>query len=122
MAQRVQVILVDDLDGGQADESVKFGLDGFAYEIDLSHEHAGALREKLSEYVAVARRIGRYTTSTKSSAPTAAPRSRTPIDREQNKAIREWAAREGKKVSDRGRIPQHIIDEYHAGAGSNSKK
>lgn len=119
MAQRVQVILVDDLDGGQADESVKFGLDGFAYEIDLSHEHAGTLREALNDYVAVARRIGRYSTSSKSSTAAATPRMRTPIDREQNKAIREWAAREGKKVSDRGRIPQHIIDEYHAGAVSN---
>ena len=118
MAQRVQVILVDDLDGGQADESVKFGLDGFAYEIDLSHEHAGTLREALADYVAVARRIGRYTTSSKGGSTSATPRMRTPIDREQNKAIREWAAREGKKVSDRGRIPQHIIDEYHAGAGA----
>ncbi|HIV58684.1 MAG TPA: Lsr2 family protein [Candidatus Stackebrandtia faecavium] len=119
MAQRVQVILVDDLDGGQADESVKFGLDGFAYEIDLSHEHAGTLREALADYVSVARRIGRYTTSAKGGAPTSS-RVRTPIDREQNKAIREWAAREGKKVSDRGRIPQHIIDEYHAGATNTS--
>ncbi|CAM3297315.1 histone-like nucleoid-structuring protein Lsr2 [Stackebrandtia soli] len=118
MAQRVQVILVDDLDGGQAEETVKFGLDGFAYEIDLSHEHAGTLREALADYVNVARRLGRYTTSGKG-APTTGntPRMRTPIDREQNKAIREWAAREGKKVSDRGRIPQHVIDEYHARAG-----
>lgn len=116
MAQKVQVILVDDLDGGTAEETVKFGLDGIAFEIDLSHEHAGTLREALSDYVGVARRIGRYATSGKS-ASNATPKSRTPIDREQNKAIREWAAREGKKVSDRGRIPQHIIDEYHAKAG-----
>ncbi|ADD45928.1 histone-like nucleoid-structuring protein Lsr2 [Stackebrandtia nassauensis] len=120
MAQRVQVILVDDLDGGQADETVKFGLDGFAYEIDLSHEHAGTLREALTDYVTVARKIGRYATSTKSTSTSAAPRMRAPIDREQNKAIREWAAKQGKKVSDRGRIPQHIIEEYHAGAGASS--
>ncbi|MGH8791229.1 MAG: histone-like nucleoid-structuring protein Lsr2 [Stackebrandtia sp.] len=117
MAQKVQVILVDDLDGGTAEETVKFGMDGIAYEIDLSHEHAGTLREALADYVNVARRMGRYSTSGKAAA-TAAPKARTPIDREQNKAIREWAAREGKKVSDRGRIPQHIIDEYHAKAGA----
>jgi hypothetical protein len=110
---------VDDLDGGTAEETVKFGLDGFAYEIDLSHEHAGTLREALTDYVTVARKIGRYSTGNKPGATSTAPRMRAPIDREQNKAIREWAAREGKKVSDRGRIPQHIIDEYHAGAGAN---
>lgn len=115
MAQRVQVILVDDLDGGQADETVKFGLDGFAYEIDLSHDHAGTLREALSDYVTVARKTGRYSTSTKAVSPNTAPRMRATIDRAQNKAIREWAAKQGKKVSDRGRIPQHIVDEFHAG-------
>jgi len=117
VAQRVQVILVDDLDGGQADETVKFGLDGFAYEIDLSHEHAGTLREALTDYVNVARKLGRYSVSGKAATTNAAPKSRAPIDREQNKAIREWAARVGKKISDRGRIAQSIVDEYNASAG-----
>lgn len=116
MAQRVQVILVDDLDGGQADETVKFGLDGFAYEIDLSHEHAGTLREALTDYVNVARKLGRYSVGGKA-ATSNASKSRAPIDREQNKAIREWAARVGKKISDRGRIAQSIVDEYNASAG-----
>ncbi|GAA4911647.1 Lsr2 protein [Stackebrandtia albiflava] len=117
MAQRVQVILVDDLDGGQAEETVKFGLDGFAYEIDLSHEHAGTLREALADYVNVARKLGRYSVSAKAGTTNTPPKSRAPIDREQNKAIREWAARVGKKISDRGRIAQSIVDEYNASAG-----
>ncbi len=116
MAQKVQVLLVDDLDGGEASETVKFALDGMNYEIDLSGQNASALRDSLAAYVGSARRVGRSSASVRTAAPRA--RGSAAADREQNRAIREWAKRQGKKVSERGRIPQEIIDEYHAAAGN----
>ena len=56
MAQKVQVLLVDDLDGSEATETVAFGLDGAAYEIDLSSGNAGKLRKELAHYVEHARK------------------------------------------------------------------
>lgn len=110
MARRTQVILVDDIDGGQADETVTFGLDGSSYEIDLSSENAASLREAMASYVGAAHRIGR------SGSRAAGQRGRVPAttDREQTQAIRAWARRNGHTVSDRGRIPATIVEAYHA--------
>lgn len=116
MAQKVTVSLVDDLDGGVADETVEFGLDGTSYEIDLSNVNAVALRDALAGYVAHARRPGsggRRRSSTRAQAPAAAPPRRASVDREQNQAIREWARKRGMKVSDRGRIPADVLEAYH---------
>ncbi|MGP4021475.1 histone-like nucleoid-structuring protein Lsr2 [Saccharopolyspora sp. 5N708] len=115
MAQKVTVTLVDDLDGGQADETVEFGLDGVSYQIDLSADNAGELRDALANYVTNARRAG----GRKKPGPrpgVAAARTgggSTSADREQNQAIREWARKRGLKVSDRGRIPADIVEQYH---------
>ena len=108
MAQKVVVSLVDDLDGGKADETVDFSLDGKNYEIDLSDKHAAALRKALASYVAAGRRpngarCGRARVETV--AASAGERAR-------NQAIREWARTQGMKVSDRGRIPSEVIDAY----------
>lgn len=110
MARRTQVILVDDIDGGQADETVAFGLDGSSYEIDLSSKNAASLREAMASYVGAAHRLGR------SGARGSGPRGRAPAttDREQTQAIRAWARRNGHSVSDRGRIPATIVEAYHA--------
>ncbi|MBA2391029.1 MAG: Lsr2 family protein [Geodermatophilaceae bacterium] len=110
MAQRVQVILVDDLDGEQANETVTFGLDGSSYEIDLSSKNAASLREAMASYVGAAHKIGRSGTRARG------PRGRAPAttDREQTQAIRAWARRNGHTVSDRGRIPASIVEAYHA--------
>lgn len=110
MAQKVVVSLVDDLDGGTADETVTFGLDGKNYELDLSTANASKLREAVAEFVAAARRPsssgrGRRRTATATSGGSA--------DREQNQAIREWARGQGMKVSDRGRIPADVAQAYH---------
>jgi len=116
VARREIVVLEDDLDGGNADESVKFGLDGVAYEIDLNSKNAAKLRDALTPYIKVARKSrggvvgGRGVTSR-------TPRGATATDREQNKAVREWAKRKGHTISERGRIPQSIVDEYMAAAG-----
>lgn len=135
MASRTLVLLEDDLDGGTADQTVTFSLDGVSYEIDLSDANAEELRTILAPYVGGARRLnGRGT-------PRAAARSvdgagdRTPVvpgtivasrraggparaDRAQLAAIRDWARRRGLDVNDRGRIPAHILDQYNRGSGA----
>lgn len=113
MAQKVTVTLVDDMDGTQAEETLEFGLDGAAYQIDLSGDNAERLREALADFVEHARRAGgRKRTTGRPAAAGRAPRPAS-ADREQNQAIREWARKQGMKVSDRGRIPAEVLDAYH---------
>ena len=107
MAQRKQVLLIDDLTGEDAQETVKFGLDGNQYEIDLTTEHAAELREKLNPYVSNGRRL-RGGTSGRSSRRETAPRS------DDSRKIREWAIANGFKPSARGRISQEIREAYSA--------
>src|ERR1700759_870909 len=94
MAQRVQVILEDDIDGGTAVETVSFGLDGSSYEIDLSKKNAAKLRDALSPYVANARRSGRTSGAGKRGSARGTARS----DRNRIQAIREWARTNGHAV------------------------
>jgi hypothetical protein len=114
MAQKVTVTLVDDLDGGQADETVEFGLDGVSYQIDLSADNAGDLREALANYVSNARRAGgRKKPGPRPGAAARSTGGSTSADREQNQAIREWAQAQGMKISERGRIPSNVLEAYH---------
>lgn len=101
--------LVDDLDGGVADETVTFALDGRSYEIDLSRENADLLRQALDEYVTHARRIDDPAPIRKS--PVHAPSHRDPS---QTRAIRDWAKRNGHVISARGRIPEPVVSAYEA--------
>lgn len=112
MAQKVMVTLVDDLDGSTAEETVEFGLDGASYQIDLSADNAGRLRQALADYVDHARRSGGRK-RTAGRAPAGRPPRTASADREQNQAIRDWARKQGLKVSDRGRIPTEVLDAYH---------
>ena len=105
MAQKVQVLLVDDLDGGEASETVSFSLDGTAYEIDLTSENAGKLRKDFTQYIDHARKGG---------GGGRRRRARTGPGRERSAEIRAWARQRGHKVSERGRIPATIIQEYEA--------
>ena len=105
MAQKVQVLLVDDLDGSEATETVTFGLDGASYEIDLSSGNAGKLRKELAHYVEHAR---------KASSQARRRRARTGPGRERSAQIRAWAKQRGYKVNERGRIPANIVAEYEA--------
>lgn len=113
MARRTEIILIDDLDGGKGDETITFGLDGTEYEIDLSKEHATKLRLALSQYIAVARESERPVPEPVKMTPVKPKVTPTP-DREQNQAIRAWARKKGFAVSERGRIPADIIEQYHA--------
>ena len=116
MAQKVTVSLVDDLDGSEAGETVEFGLDGAFYEIDLSGDNAGRLRDALAEYVEHARRSGgRKRTGGRVAVAGRAPRTAS-ADREQNQAMREWARKQGMNISDRGRIPKEVAEAYNAQA------
>jgi Lsr2 len=111
MVQSITVMLIDDIDHSKAAETVHFGVDGTAYEIDLSARHASELRSMLGRYVTAARRIRQ--------APARArrqrrPRPRTVMDREQSRRIRSWAMERGLLASPRGRIPQRVTEEYEA--------
>lgn len=116
MAQKVIVSLVDDLDGTSSDDisTITFGLDGANYEIDLTGRNAGRLRDELADFVGAARRTGGR--AKRSVNISTGPATRPAADREQTRAIRDWAKRTGHAVSDRGRIPADIVaafDEAH---------
>lgn len=105
MAQRTQVILVDDYDGEEADETVTFALDGVEYEIDLSAKNAEALREALAPWVGHARRIGgRRRRGSKPVVLTGGGGSTS--------EIRAWALDQGYDVSSRGRVSAEIREAY----------
>ncbi len=112
MAQKIQVLLVDDLDGGEAEETVSFALDGTSYEIDLSAANAAGLRDALANYVGHARRANRG--AARGAVATRSPRSAVRADREQTQAIREWARNNGHAVSERGRIPASVVEAYNS--------
>ncbi|WP_204745349.1 histone-like nucleoid-structuring protein Lsr2 [Glycomyces paridis] len=95
MARRTQVVLIDDLDGGKADEALRFDLDGQAYEIDLSDVHAKELRDALERFQEAGTRLGRYSLgATRGPVPQVAVPRRQSANRDQNKAIREWGRAE----------------------------
>jgi hypothetical protein len=106
MAQKITVALEDDLDGGPANETVRFAIGGAEYEIDLSKKNARALRRRLAPFIDHARKAGR------------GPRrraGRTASSRERSGDIRAWAKDHGITVSDRGRIPARVVEQYEAG-------
>lgn len=107
MAQRVQVILIDDVSGGDATESIEFALDGVAYEIDLNDENAARLREELAPWIGQARRSGGRRQTRRRGASSSGPS-------EDLSKIREWGRENGFKVSSRGRVSQDLRDAYAA--------
>lgn len=113
MAKKITVALVDDIDGqSTADETVEFAVDGVTYEIDLSAPNAEKLRNQLAVWVGHGRRAGGRR---RARGGVVAPRrGRARIDRVQSNAIREWARKDGREVSSRGRIPAEIVDAYNA--------
>src|ERR1700744_5681211 len=104
MAQRIQTLLIDDLDGGEAAGTVRFGLDGTEYEIDLSAAPSDELRQALEQYLAHARRTG--------ATPKAAPPSRRGGAAVDTAKVREWAKGQGIEVKDRGRVPAGVVEQY----------
>ena len=114
MAQKVQVLLVDDIDEGEAAETVTFSLDGVSYEIDLSEEHASALRDAFAPWIGHARKVGGRGGSAKRAAA-APPKQRsaaTGSEGPDTGAVRAWARENGYTVSDRGRISAEIVKAF----------
>ena len=105
IAQRVTVTLEDDLDGGPANQTVRFGFGGADYEIDLSTKNATAFRKKLAPFVGHARKAGR--------GPARRP-ARPPASRHRSADIRARAKDRGIAVSERGRIPASVVQQYQA--------
>jgi uncharacterized protein YdaU (DUF1376 family) len=120
VAKETVTRLIDDLDGGEAQETVSFGLDGILYEIDLSTKNAKKLRAELAAYVDRGSKVSGRAASA-GPAPRSArgrgARATAAPDRQQNQAIREWAIRKGLTVATRGRLKQEIVDQYHRSAG-----
>jgi hypothetical protein len=103
VSSKVLVVLEDDVDGGNASETITFAIDGAQYEIDLSDSNAKKLRGALDGYVSKARKVGgRRSSSRKTSSG---------VD---NHAVRVWAASNGIELSKRGRIPQDIVSQFRA--------
>ncbi|GIJ25069.1 Lsr2 family protein [Micromonospora qiuiae] len=111
MARKVITVLTDDLDGGKADRTVEFSLDGVAYTIDLSDENAGVLRKSLDPFINAGRRLGRAGVDVRSTRRGMGGAT-SGMNREQNRAIREWAVSNGYKISERGRIPVEVVEAY----------
>src|SRR5579863_7111213 len=105
MAQRATVALADDMDGGPTAETVRFAFDGTDYEIDLSKRNVTAFRKQLSPFIEHARRTGRGQ---------ARRPGRTAASRQRSGDIRAWAKDRGLAVSERGRIPASVVEQYQA--------
>ncbi|MBB0246571.1 histone-like nucleoid-structuring protein Lsr2 [Streptomyces alkaliphilus] len=108
MAQKVQVLLLDDIDGGEADETVTFALDGKTYEIDLNSANAEKLRDTLAEFIRAGRRAG---TGRATRGGRSASRA-TSTGSADTARIRAWAKENGYEVNDRGRVPATIREAY----------
>lgn len=106
MAQKVHIVLEDDLDGSDAAETVSFGLDGTSYEIDLNDKNATALRDALAAYVGHARKVTGARRSRRSAASS--------ISGHTAKEIRDWARSNGLKVPERGRIPSTVREAFES--------
>lgn len=105
MAQKVQILLIDDLDNGEADETVHFALDGVNYEIDLSTQNASALRAAFEQYVSAGRKIP-------SGPGRRASTPRVPSRAKEVKEIRAWAQANGYDVNARGRVSENVREAY----------
>ena len=108
MATKTHVVLVDDLTGAPADTTVKFALDKSEYEIDLTSDNAGQLREAFSRYVKAARRVS------SSAGPRGAQSAKPAYSGYDPAAVRAWAAGQGIEVSPRGRIKADVVERYRA--------
>jgi hypothetical protein len=110
MAQKIQTLFIDDIDGGEAEGTVRFGLDGNDYEIDLSAKHSEELQAALQKYVTHARKIS-----------SAARRSATRVGRKPSAtdtvAVRAWAKENGLDIKERGRIPADVVAKYREATG-----
>ena len=111
MAQKIQTLFIDDLDGSEAEGTVRFGLDGTDYEIDLNTEHARELRDALAPYVSAARRAGGAARRPAKGGRRASASGLNTTE------VREWAKAQGIDVKERGRVPAELVVKFKAATG-----
>jgi Lsr2 len=104
VAQRTQILYVDDIDGSEADGTIRFGLGGADYEIDLSKKHADQLATTIRPYIDAGRKVSSSRRAARGSRPA----------RHNQSDIRAWARSQGLKISDRGRIPADVLAKYES--------
>jgi Lsr2 len=110
MAQKIQTLFIDDIDGGEAEGTVRFALDGNEFEIDLNSKHSSELRSTLVKYISHARKVGSV-----SRRPGArGVRKPTLVD---TRAVRTWARQHGIDIKERGRVPATVVERYRAAEG-----
>lgn len=115
MAQKIQTLFIDDIDGGEAEGTVRFALDGAEYEIDLSSKHSEELRSALGKYVSHARKVGGG--ATRRAGRAAGRGGRGGGSAVNTTEIRNWARENGYDIKDRGRVPADLVAKYQAAAG-----
>jgi Lsr2 len=108
VAQKIQTLFIEDLDGSTAEGTVRFGLDGTEYEIDLNEKHAQELRDALARYVSAARR------ASDGARRPARPGRQAPATGLNTTEVREWAKAQGIEVKDRGRVPAELVIRFKA--------
>ncbi len=112
MARQVITKLIDDLDGGEADETLAFALDGNGYEIDLSSKNAKKIRDFLETYIEAGTRTGRVGSGAQLQKNRPQPVAQNRQNRDFNQTVRAWAVDNGYDITERGRIPQYILDAF----------
>jgi hypothetical protein len=115
VAQKIQTLFIDDIDGGEAEGTVRFGLDGTDYEIDLNAKHTEDLRKALANYVAHARKAGgaaRRGAARRGAARRGAARGSRRASTVDTVAVRAWAREQGIGIKDRGRVPADVVAKY----------
>jgi hypothetical protein len=110
MAQKITTLFIDDIDGGEAEGTVRFALDGTEYEIDLNAKHSEELRSALGQYVTHARKVG-------GTARRGAARGGRRTSTVDTVTVRAWARDHGIDIKDRGRVPANVVERYQAAAG-----
>lgn len=110
MAQKIQTLFIDDIDGGAAEGTVRFALDGTEYEIDLNARHSEELRSALGHYVTHARKVG-------GAARKGTARGGRKTSNVDTVAVRTWAREQGIGIKERGRVPASVLEQYHAATG-----
>jgi hypothetical protein len=100
----MQVLYVDDIDGSEAEGTIRFGLSGTDYEIDLNKKHADQFAKAIDPYIAAARKVGSLRRSARGTRASSHDQS----------AVRAWAREQGIKISNRGRIPADVLAQYQA--------
>lgn len=114
MAQKITTLFIDDIDGGAAEGTVRFALDGTEYEIDLNAKHSEELRSALGRYVSHARKVGGASRRAGRAAGRAGRGSGSTLNTTE---IRNWARENGYDIKDRGRVPADLVAKYQAANG-----